>query len=102
MFCISPMIALIFISPTLCCAPSHACLCCILLSAAFIMCAYVSRLQAGFLSAFVRLLIHLLRIDVPSSHRLSFVHLCACHLHVDFHLFVILGTVHMWAGVFAY
>jgi hypothetical protein len=55
-----------------------------------------------FLSAFVRLLIHLLRIDVPSSHRLSFVHLCACHLHVDFHLFVILGTVHMWAGVFAY
>jgi hypothetical protein len=60
MFCIFAMTALIFVLPTLCCVPSRACLCSILLSAAFIMRACVSRLRAGFLPAFMRLLIHLL------------------------------------------
>jgi hypothetical protein len=86
MFCIFAMIALIFVSLALCCAPSRACLCCILLSVVFIMCAYVSHHQACFLPAFVFLLIRLLRIDVPPSRWLSFVHLCVHHLRADFHL----------------
>jgi hypothetical protein len=38
------------------CAPSCTCLCCILLSAAFIMCACISRLQKG-ISARLRMLV---------------------------------------------
>jgi hypothetical protein len=86
MFCICAMIVLIFVSPALCCAPSRACLCCMLLSIAFIMRDCVSRLRAGFQPTFVRLLIHLLRIDVLPSCGLSFIHLCVRRLRADFRL----------------
>jgi hypothetical protein len=86
MSCICAMIALIFISHILCCAPSCVCLCCILLSAAFIMRACVSHLRADFLPGFMRLFICLLRIGVPPSRGLSFVQLSVHSLHVDFNL----------------
>jgi hypothetical protein len=86
MFCICVMIALIFVSHVLCCGPSHACLCCILLLVAFILRACVPRLREGFLPTFVRLFIHLLSIDVLPSRRLSFVHLCVCCLSADLRL----------------
>jgi hypothetical protein len=81
MSCICAMIALIFISHILCCAPS-----CVCLSAAFIMRACISHLRAGFLPAFMRLFICLLRIGVPPSRGLSFVQLSVRCLHVDFRL----------------
>jgi hypothetical protein len=84
LFYIYAMIALIFISPALCCAPSCACLYFVLLPTAFIMRVCVSRLRVGFLVAFVPLLIWLLRFEVPPSRGLSFVHRCACRPHVDF------------------
>jgi hypothetical protein len=71
---------------TVLCAFERACLCCILLSAAFIMHACISHLRAGFLPVFVRLLICLLLIDAPPSRGLSFVYLYARRLRMDFRL----------------
>jgi hypothetical protein len=59
-FCMCVVVVLIFVSPALCCAPSHMCFYFILLSAIFIVCICVPHLRAGFLPAFVLLLIHLL------------------------------------------
>jgi hypothetical protein len=88
------MIALIFVVPALCCAPSRACLCCILLLNAFIMHVCISRVRAGFLPAFVHLLICLLQIDVPPSRWLLFA----------FGNFILVYSLSsgLYTGVFAY
>jgi hypothetical protein len=103
MFCLYAIIALIFISHALCYAPSHACFVCILLFSAFIMRAYAFRLHALVDPFIANWCATLTQAFICSS-------MCASPLRrLSFALgkfiliyFVILGTVCVCTGVFAY